>query len=136
VFRAGDKEACVECVHVAVYAGPLESLPPDAELARSSESHPIKLAPEEHFFALNSYVAGIAEAGLGGMFALAREAGNLSVGFNALMQRQVLTVLSRIAPAVALDFCLWIIDDATEHPAPEFSVRIKKTLSGFLTSSQ
>ena len=29
VFRAGGKEAEVTCVHVAVYAGSLESLPPD-----------------------------------------------------------------------------------------------------------
>ena len=135
VFRAGKAEASVECVHVAVYAGPLESLPPDAELARSSEQHPVTLAPEEHFFALNSYVAGIAEVGLGVMFAMAREAGNLPVGFNALMQQQVLKALARVAPAASLDLCLWIIDDATlsgRDSAREFLAPMRGALTDLL----
>jgi hypothetical protein len=114
VFRAGGKEASVDCVHVAVYAGSLESLPPEAELARSSEHDPVTLPAEEHFFALNSYVGGIAEVGLGAMFAMARESGNLPVGFNYLMQQQVLKALVHVAPAAALDFCLWAMDDATQ----------------------
>ncbi len=114
VFRAGDREWSVECVHVAVYSGTLESLPPDADLARSSEKHPIDLAPEEHFFALNSYVAGMAATGIGGMFAVAREAGDLPVGFNAMMQRQVMDAIVQVAPVVGIDFFLWVIEDAKQ----------------------
>ncbi len=121
VFRAGGKEASVECVHVAVYAGSLESLPPEAELARSSERYPIQLAPEEHFFALNSYVAGIAEVGLGAMFAAAREAGgDFPVGFNALMQHQVIEVLCPLVPIALIDILSkdWdvIADQTREFP--------------------
>ncbi len=112
VFRAGDREWSVECVHVAVYAGPLESLPPDADLARSSENHPIDLAPEEHFFALNSYVAGMAAIGIGGMFTAAREAGDLPVGFNAMMQWQVMDAIVQVSPIVGIDFLQWVIEDA------------------------
>ncbi|OLS16069.1 MAG: hypothetical protein RBG13Loki_0311 [Promethearchaeota archaeon CR_4] len=112
-FRANGKIASVKCVHVAVYAGPLASLPAEADLARSSEQHPISLAPEEHFFALKSYVAGIADVGIGAMFRMAREAGNQSVGFNDLMQQQILQTLFRVASRAALDLSLWLIDDAT-----------------------
>ncbi|OLS14580.1 MAG: hypothetical protein RBG13Loki_1771 [Promethearchaeota archaeon CR_4] len=132
VFRGGDEEASVDCVHVAVYSGSLESLPPDADLGRSSESHPVILAPEEHFFALNSYVAGIAEVGLGVMFTLAREAGNMPVGFNALMQQQILKALTRVAPAATLDLCLWILDDAILSGGDSAQVLLA-TLRGALT---
>ncbi len=114
VFRRGKSEAYVTCVHVAVYAGPLESLPPEAELARSSEHRKIQLAPEEHFFALKSFVAGVAEVGIGTMFAVAREAGDLPVGFNVLMQAQFLRALFEIAPTETQNFCLWALDDATQ----------------------
>ena len=134
VFRAGGEEAEVWCVHVAVYAGPLESLPPDAELARSSERRQVKLAPEEHFFALNSYVAGIAEVGLEAMFAAAREAGNLPVGFNSLMQQQVLRALLCVAPAATVNICLWVLDDATQvggdsHRDTGFLAAMKKVIA-------
>ncbi|OLS13035.1 MAG: hypothetical protein RBG13Loki_3330, partial [Promethearchaeota archaeon CR_4] len=89
VPRGGSKKVEETLVHVAVYAGSLESLQPDEDFARSSEKHPVSLAPEEYFFALNSYVAGIAEMGLGAMFTLAWEAGILPVGFNDLMKAQV-----------------------------------------------
>ena len=137
VFRAGDKEDEVTCVHVAVYAGSLESLPPDAELAHSTEGHPIHLPPEEHFFALKSYVAGIAEVGLGAMFAIARDAKDLSVGFNALMQEQILNALFFVAPAATFDFCQWVLDDMTRaggdrHSESSFSRLVEQTLSSIL----
>ncbi len=114
VFRIGIREASVTCVHMAVYTGPLDTLPPHADLARSSERHPVDLAPEEHFFALKSYVAGITEVGLGAMFIMAREAGNLPVGVNAQMQQQILQALTRVAPADSSNFCLWILEDASQ----------------------
>jgi len=108
VFRIGGKEASVECVRLAMYPGPLGSFPLDEELARSPAHRPVKLPAEEHFFALNSYVAGIAEVGIGGMFTLAWEAGPLSVGFNTVMQSQILRALLRVAPAAALNLYLWV----------------------------
>ncbi len=135
VFRRGSTEAYVTCVHVAVYAGPLESLPSDAELARSSEHQKIHLAPEEHFFALNSFVAGIAEIGLRTMFAAAREAGDLPVGFNALMQAQFLQALFNIEPTATLELCLWVMDDAAQasgasRKARDYFIPIKKVVAG------
>ncbi len=135
VFRRGSIEAYVTCVHVAVYAGPLESLPSEAELARSSEHQKIHLAPEEHFFALNSFVAGIAEIGIRTMFTAAREAGDLPVGFNALMQAQFLQALFNIEPATTQDLCLWVMDDAAQSPgtsrkAGDYLIPIKKVVAG------
>ncbi|OLS15100.1 MAG: hypothetical protein RBG13Loki_1287 [Promethearchaeota archaeon CR_4] len=80
-------------MHVAIYADPLESLPLEAELARTSKQHPVTLAPEEQFFALKSYVAGIAKVDVGRMFTLARDAGHQSVG---LIPR-----MSKISPQTA-----------------------------------
>ncbi len=111
VFRAWNNEASVECVHIAVYAGPLDTLPPVDVMARSTERHPIKLPPEEHFFALNSYVAGIADVGLGTMFKMALEMGNIPVGFNSMMQQQVLYALNRLAPDALVDLLLRAGDD-------------------------
>jgi hypothetical protein len=114
VFRRGSTEAYVACVHVVVYQGTLESLPPAEQLARPPDPRPVELAPEEHFFALNSYVEGLAVVGLGVMFHAAREAGDYPIGFNTLMQQQVRDALEKVAPAAMLDFCLWIMDDASK----------------------
>ncbi|OLS13295.1 MAG: hypothetical protein RBG13Loki_3078 [Promethearchaeota archaeon CR_4] len=138
VFRAGDKESSVECVHVALYSGSLESLPSDVDLVWSSEGFPLVLDPEEHFFALNSYVAGIAEVGIGAMFAAARDAGNLPVGFNVLMQQQILRALLLVVPVATLDFCLWVIDDVliaerNSRLASEFLAPVKEILGELLS---
>ncbi len=110
MFRAGGKEASAECVHAAIYQEHLESLSAEGELIRSSEEYSLNLAPEEHFFALNSYVAGIAEVGLGAMFVIAREAGNLPVGLNNLMQNQIFEALFTVACDAAIIFQSRIID--------------------------
>ncbi len=136
VFRAGDREWSVECVHVAVYSGSLESLPPDAELARSSEKHPVDLPPEEHFFALNSYVAGMAVTGIGGMFAVARESGDLPVGFNAMMQRQVMDAIVQVTPMVGLDFFQWVIEDAQQAARKSGDAKFLENLADILKREQ
>ncbi len=119
IFRRGTKEAEVACVHVAIYAGSLDDLPPPVDLAKSTERRPISLAPEEHFFALNSYVAGIAELGIATMFAAAREAANLPVGFNSLMQEQFLQALFQLVPLVGLNILQWMLDDWAAFPGNE-----------------
>src|SRR4030042_1308602 len=45
------------------------------------------------------------------MFAAAPEASGQSVVFNSLMQRQILNALFAVQPAVAANFCLWVVDD-------------------------
>lgn len=70
VFRIGPREAVVECVHLAVYAGPPRevatlSIHEIVERAASTEDRPVILPPEEHFVALKSYVGGIAAVGIG-----------------------------------------------------------------------
>jgi hypothetical protein len=138
MFRTGGKEASVECVRLAMYPGPLGSFPLDEELARSPAHRPVKLPAEEHFFALNSYVAGIAEVGIGGMFTLAWDAGSLPVGFNSVMQSQILRALLRVAPAAALNLYLWVSVNESQIGADSRRERVlvgsvKRDLDQFLS---
>jgi hypothetical protein len=110
VFREckGGKEGTVDCTHVAVYTAPVESAEEIAtatpeELAVSSENLPeIKLPPLEHFGALQSYVAAIADMGIHKMFDAARaksvEAASMPFGFNPAMQSQILRALTAVKP--------------------------------------
>ncbi len=47
VFRKGTRKAGVSCTRVVAYNGPLESLPSEVELARSTERLPMHLTPEK-----------------------------------------------------------------------------------------
>ncbi|OLS14186.1 MAG: hypothetical protein RBG13Loki_2197 [Promethearchaeota archaeon CR_4] len=139
-FKTGGKEATVECVRLAMYPGPLGSFPLAEELARSPAHRPVKLPAEEHFFALNSYVAGIAEIGIGGMFALAWEAGSLPVGFNTVMQSQILRALLHVAPAAAINLYLWVSDkesqvDADSRREPVLVGSVKRNLDQILSKN-
>ncbi len=140
VFRIGDKEARVECLRLAMYPGPLGSFPLEEELARSPAHRPVKLPAEEHFFALNSYVAGISEMGIRGMFTIAREDGSLPIGFNAVMQSQILRALLRLTPAVALDLYTLILeyeslDGAGGHRDPVLKDNVKSDLAQLLSKN-
>ncbi len=140
VFRIGDKEARVECLRLAMYPGPLGSFPLDEELARSPAHRPVKLPAEEQFFALNSYVAGIADVGIRGMFTIAREDGSLPIGFNSVMQSQILRALLRLTPAVALDLYTLILEyeslDGTQSRRdPVLKDNVKSDLAQLLSKN-
>jgi len=114
-FRHGDDEAVVTCTHTVVKmsTGWDEALgyAEDGMLLgmRAAEDDrawmvPVELSPEEHFGALKSYVAGIAEWGIEALLDATYRAGDwvdLPFGFNSQMQAQVMLALLEVVPAVA-----------------------------------
>ncbi len=122
VFRRSEaegqqKEAGVECTHTIIYAGPtsdaltfVENLdtspdnpPPIAEEILNRTERPATLPPWEHFAALKSYVAAVADIGVIPLLRQsnaihANPADDLPFGFNAEMRAQVLRALYTIAP--------------------------------------
>ncbi len=111
VFKKGNEEAEVTCVHTAIRTIPaqealnLKNGKYDLlkEFARTSEGRPLNLPPEEHFVALKSYVQGIAEVGLSKMlitsyYSTDYNPQNLPFGFNSTMQSQVVACLTKVAP--------------------------------------
>lgn len=99
-------EAIVHCVHLAVYAAPLEELVglparQQAELARSTENArvPVALAPLEHFAALRSFAAGLADLGIKHVLAMDAR----SLGFNDLLVKQLGNALETLCLPLARD---------------------------------
>ncbi|GAB4329750.1 MAG: hypothetical protein Kow0069_37290 [Promethearchaeota archaeon] len=115
VFRRGNSESSVECIHTAVCTissldfGELTREPNKVvELARSTERNELELPPEEHFASLKSFVAGLVELGFkGAILTTYFEQGKPSdpqqqpFGFNAFFQRQVINALNRVAREAA-----------------------------------
>ncbi len=111
VFKRDDKESTVDCVHTAVCVFEnAAALPPEGEedaileQVESTENHQTRLPLAEHFASLISYVAGIAEIGLGNIITTSYQSEELNpmtlpFGFNAQMQAQILRALREIAPA-------------------------------------
>ncbi|HMF30035.1 MAG TPA: hypothetical protein VKK79_01370 [Candidatus Lokiarchaeia archaeon] len=111
VFKRDKSEQIVSCVHTAVCNLPADRL---AEMMSRLEENPgeyaipveeqqVKLPPEEHFVALNSYVDGIAQTGIANMLNASYYSEKLNpetlpFGFNSAMQKQILTVLKQLAP--------------------------------------
>lgn len=102
----GVVEAAVDCVHLAVYAAPLGVLadlaPSDqAELARSTENNPqpVVLPPLEHFAALRSFAAGLADLGI---LAVLKMDGR-ALGFNELLIEQLDRGVGTLTRAAAAD---------------------------------
>ena len=123
--------ASVDCVHTAVGEMPagealaLSDHPAKAvEYARSTESRPVKLSPEDHFAALKSYVAGIAEMGVGAMlragYATGELGGAMPFGFNSLMQSQVLAALRQVAPLATQSLLRDLLLDLVEAGGVEW----------------
>ena len=113
IMRRGDIEASVDCVHTAIYSIPAGQLNDSyqmttnlreiVEFAQTTEKREIYLPPEEHFAALKSYVAGIAEIGITTMLRTAYITVDdsfdiLPFGFNIQMQRQVISAILRVSP--------------------------------------
>ncbi|GAB4331696.1 MAG: hypothetical protein Kow0069_39280 [Promethearchaeota archaeon] len=104
-FRRRDgEEGVVRCVHLALDASAGGTGVPRA-------SRPLRLSPEEHFVALRSYVAAVAEVGVERLLADAALASvrggpvedpdEVGFGFNVEMRHQVVRALSRVAPKAA-----------------------------------
>ncbi len=133
LFKKGKGEELVRCTHVVVYSG---SPPRAEEFASKIESHspamqngtqldePESLPPWGHFVALKSYVAALAEEGIGKLLAnsgtYARDQINPeqwndnSFGFNVAMQAQIIRALSHLAPSemrpVMRDWMMELVD--------------------------
>ncbi len=111
VFRCDGREAAVTCVHTVVCKlSPQEfqQVQEEGLIARASavRQEPAQLPPEEHFVALKSYVAGVADLGIRNAFQATymSEQWNpetLPVGFNIAMQTQVVRSLRQVAPRAA-----------------------------------
>ncbi|HMF31699.1 MAG TPA: Rab family GTPase [Candidatus Lokiarchaeia archaeon] len=126
----GKKEAIVNCVHTALYtldaaealvAGEDQIL----DLAKSSESVPIQLPPEDHFVSLRSYVDGIASIGIRNIigasyFSQEMNPETLPFGFNSAMQRQIIKALRQLAPAATHALVRDVIMELAETVPPEW----------------
>ncbi len=135
VFKRHGKEAHVKCVHTAICSLPAEeALDTDEnkfiEWARSTESRPVDLSPEEHFVSLKSYVEGLAALGIRkviGISYLNQDVctEKLPFGFNNLMQRQIMHALLAVAPsatnALVREFIIGLAEAA---PAEWFNTRL------------
>lgn len=123
------EEREVGCIHVAVTTTTLEQLPEfqtetagspsldlNLEKVSSTSGEILELAPEEHFVALRSFVAGIAEMGLETMFSTkySTDALFLPFGFNSLLQRQVMECLITLCPIAAKSIQQRILGDLLE----------------------
>ncbi len=128
IFRCQVQEARVECTHAVIYQGQREEVLdrandplsiPDAESMLS----PAQLSPEEHFVALKSYVAGIAEIGIAQLFRASYfsseyDPASAVVGFNSLMQKQVAEALVKIATVPARNLLQTFLIDLMTHAPP------------------
>lgn len=121
VFSRGKREAHINCTHTVIYSGSVEdalTLAQDgilgrfrtpAEQALFSRAGTARLVPEEHFVALRSYVAAIAEAGIENLLGAGNppswDGQDLGMsqpfGFNAAMRAQVVAALRDVAPSAA-----------------------------------
>ncbi len=127
-FRCQDKEARVECTHLVLYQGQKEEVleianDPISTLDAGHGLSPIRLPPEEHFVALKSYVAGIAEIGISQLFRASYFSSEYDpeiavIGFNSLMQKQVAEALLKIAPAPAKSLLQGFLLDLITHATP------------------
>jgi len=128
IFRCQAKEAYVECTHTVIYQGHKEEV---LELANDPLSIPdntfplsaVRLPPEEHFVALKSYVAGLAEIGIARLFRASYlsseyDPESAAAGFNSLMQKQIAGALLEVAPRPARIFLQDFLLDLFAHATP------------------
>lgn len=139
VFKAGDREALVECVHTAVYVAEVGDLwEIDAkkvlDRARSTERKPVHLPPEEHFASLKSFVAGIAEFGLANVFSASYaedvDPVELPFGFNNMLQRQIMRALHSVAPGATKPLVFEVLSKMVRGMPTDWVVRRMEALEG------
>ncbi len=135
VFKRGDKRERVDCVHIVVTSGNEKDISEITQknigLPPAVLSSPAHLSIPEHFVALKSYVAGIAEMGIirllwGAFTAQSYDTEQLGFGFNPEMQMQVMRALDSIAPsaltAIKRDWLMQLVDSV---PSDWFVPRAK-----------
>jgi hypothetical protein len=99
-FTDGKKTGYVHCIHTGVnidterYSKLLEEDITDHSFWLDSRK--VMLSPEEHFVALFTYVSGIAEAGIENMIKMGYEVLEYAVGFNAMMQSQIIKAIMSV----------------------------------------
>jgi len=125
--KKGSKQiGTVDCVHTAVCEIPVSEvgekfgdLKRTKEYVRSLEGRQkeIRLAPEEHFKSLVSYVGGIADIGIGNMVAASNTSGvwtEMPFGFNSAMQSQVLKAIEKVAPGSSTDIVFHLLESLAD----------------------
>ena len=132
-------EEFVDCVHTAIMNIPGdEKIVPDQieERVYTTEGRSIgdTIPPWEHFLALRSYARGIVEIGLQEMITLSYHptgdgeidtiAERSPVGFNAMMQSQIITAIRKIDPGACNHLVRnFVIDLAERSPVEWFTSR-------------
>jgi hypothetical protein len=107
VFSSPYQEEEVRCTHTVIAEYTLEELPDEKEIVLNHLTpSSLKLPPEEHFFALNSYVQGIVKIGLQNIMIASYHSEKfnpetLPFGFNAMMHRQIIRCLTELCPEQA-----------------------------------
>ncbi len=140
LFQCGTSTGRIECTHTIIFTGPLDDalavaddvmLQPDDEI----ENHVADLPPPEHFAALKSYVASIAELGVENILhTLWRgiekddedDEDDLGIpfGFNTAMQIQVFRALRKVSPSASIAILAdWIVDIIDNAPSDWILVR-------------
>lgn len=109
-FRCAGRKASVHCVHTVIATIPVAEFERLLDAGHSGEEEIAKMAPvdgievvsirpEEHFVALKSYVAGLAEFGLLSALKASYDYDfpGMQLGLNSMMQRQMIAALQRVA---------------------------------------
>lgn len=140
VFIKGKREARINCTHTVIYSGTVDdalTLAQDGilnkfrtlgEQALFNRAGTAKLPPEEHFVALRSYVAAIAEAGIESLLGAgappAWDGHDLGMsqpfGFNAAMRTQVVAALREVAPTTAESILRNVFAELVTTGGPEW----------------
>ncbi len=149
IFERENKQVAIGCLHTIVFSASAQEalafaddLERDARSGKLDESLvPIPkglalLSPLEHYVALQSYVAAIAEVGLGNILKEAMRLRNndvfsLPFGFNDAMQVQFSKALAQIAPealqAMIQDVFLEVLEDIPRDEINEWLPKIAET---------
>ncbi len=140
LFQKGNATGRVECTHTIIYAGPLDdalavaddALTQNSRGSRQPQPQNANLPPPEHFAALKSYVASIAEMGVECLLHAAwhgidednAESLGIPFGFNAAMQVQVFRALLEVSPSTSTAILAdWVVDLLDNAPAEWFFTR-------------
>ncbi len=126
VFRRGDSEGIVSCVHTVLGTLPVEKVMESDEVqilqqVWGNTSSTINLPATEHFVALKSFIEGIIPLGIGNLLQSACSPHNYPVhdfpfGFNSAMQHQMIQAIRIVATpaaqAIVRDFIIALADSA------------------------
>jgi len=127
----------IHCVHTAICTLPIgetklfSSPEKTMEFVESLEyvTKEVELPAEEHFKALRSYVAGIAEMGIANLFVASYEQGDpqsIPFGFNTAMQEQMLEAITKASPLGSMNIRVRAFEEVYDRaPRDWISSRFK-----------